>query len=641
MTASLPGTSASAADDLLERIRVLRDSPGAVDPDLADILATEDDALLLHEAGRMLEGVTASRVSASRPRRDSALRVAVAATFTADNVVPLLRAALLAEGVDARIHLCPYDQLGVQLADPASALAEFEPEVTLCLLDSGALLPRDWDPTDLGAVRNAACDRAEQLALAAAGFAGRTGSAVLLHTVPLPRADRRSVVSFRGGATLGRIWREVNTVLLDAGETHDGTYTVDLEALLVDAAGPLRDERQYRYGRMAWTPQTELAYAREAVAFCRTVAGHGRKVLVLDLDNTLWGGVLGDDGPAGIELGTTYPGDCYTDLQRRALALRRQGVLLAVCSKNEQTLVDEVLSGHPDMVLRPDDFVAVVADWQRKDLHVAALAEELGLGLDSFVFADDSPFECGMVADGLPQVDVVRLDGDPSCHTLKVLDPPRFLQLGATATDAERTSLYRTRRERHQLSTTHDSAEDYLRALDIRVGVGPANGFTLPRLLQLELRTNQFNMTGLVHGEAVSRQFTRSPDHLVLAVDVADRFGNEGVVGGVWIDRGPERWVVRNFVLSCRVLSRGVEHAVLQYVADRAREAGAAVLDAHFRPTARNAPAASLYPSAGLARGAEPAGEDGTVRHTARLAELPTLIPDWITLDAKEAPDHV
>lgn len=635
----------SPGDGLLERVRALRAAPEATDGSLGRALGSSDDALMLYAAGRLLEGVTATRLTGIPGQSGSPLRVAVAATFTADGVVPLLRAMLLSGGIDADIHLCPYDQLIVELTDPGSGLGEFRPEVTLCLQDSSALLPQDWDPSDLEGTQAVLRERTEAVISAGAAYAERTGSAVLLNTVPLPRADRSSVVSFRSGARLGRIWRETNIALLAAGESCDGVYTVDLEALLADVSGPLRDERTYRFGRMAWTPRVELAYAREAAAFCRAVTGRGRKVLVLDLDNTLWGGVLGEDGPAGIELGTVYPGDCYTDLQRRVLALRRQGVLLAVCSKNDGTLVGTVLSQHPDMVLRPDDFVAVIADWERKDLHVASLAEELNLGLDAFVFADDSPFECAMVQDSLPQVDVVRLDGDPAWHTLKVLDRARFAQLGSTATDSERTSLYRGRRERSRFNAAHTSTEDFLRALGIRVTVGPATDYTLPRLIQLELRTHQFNMTGRSHGEARTRRFAASADHAVLAVEVSDRFGAEGVVGGVWLDRGAQGWVIRNFVLSCRVLSRGVEQAVLQYVADRARRAAAVMLEAHFRPTERNAPAAALYPATGFVRldgGSDDGGSDdgGLTRYAARLDDLPILTPDWITLVAKEATEY-
>ncbi|MFD7971055.1 HAD-IIIC family phosphatase [Streptomyces clavifer] len=638
-TPSGPTPSGPApTDDLLERVDALLRSPEATDPDLGDQLARAEDPLLLCEAGILLENVTAARVSRTAPRRTTPLRIAVAATFTADGVLPLLRTALLASGLDAEIHLCPYGRLDDQLTDPASALAAFRPEVTLCLRDSGSLLPADWDPSDLDAVRDVLLEQVAATGMAAAGFAERTGSAVLLHTVPLPRPDRDSVIGYRSRAALGRIWREANTLLLRAGEEHAGVYAFDLEAALADAPGPLRDERRYRFGRMAWTPHVELVCAREAAAFARGVTGLGRKVLVLDLDNTLWGGVVGDDGPAGIELGTLYPGDCYTDLQRRALALRRQGVLLAVCSKNDAGLVNQVLADHPDMVLRPDDFVAVLADWQPKDTRIAALAEELSLGLDAFTFADDSAFECGLVRGSLPQVDVVHLEGDPAGHSSKILDPARFAQLGTTVTDTERTTLYRKRRARHRFGATQGSVEEYLSGLGIQVLVGAADEFTLPRLVQLELRTSQFNMTGAAHGEALTRRMAGSADHAVLTVEVTDRFGAEGVVGGVWLDRGPERWTVRNMVLSCRVLSRGVERAVLQYVADRAGAEGATLLEADYTPTERNGPAASLYPDAGLSRREQ--DPDGTLHYLARLDELMPLTPDWIALAPKETLDH-
>jgi FkbH-like protein len=210
-----------------------------------------------------------------------------------------------------------------------------------------------------------------------------------------------------------------------------------------------------------------------------------------------------------------------------------------------------------------------------------------------------------------------------------------------TATQLSGVPARRTSPPRIAVAATITADNVVLRALGIRVTVGPADDFTLPRLIQLELRTNQFNMTGRSHGEARTRQFAASADHGVLSVEVADRFGTEGVVGGVWLDRGAASWVVRNLVLSCRVLSRGVEQAVLQYVADRAREASAELLEARFKPTERNAPAAKLYPSAGFDRLDDGVADGETSRYVTRLDELPVLTPDWITLVAKEAADHV
>ncbi|MEV0428681.1 HAD-IIIC family phosphatase [Micromonospora sp. NPDC050495] len=620
-------------EEALLRIRRLRRPDAAPDPELAAALVHLDDAPVttLATAGRLLADVPAERLATPDfPLRP--LRVAVTGTFTSGTVEPLLRLALLRIGIAPELHVSGFDQLLLDLSDPRSALAGFRPDVTLCLLHDGWFLPAEWDPGDLAGLRDTLLDRADVLAAAVAGHTARSDGALLLHTVPLSPVEHRSLVSFRGRAGLGRIWRELNGRLLELGE-RDGAYTLDLETVLVDHDGPVRDERLYRYASMAWTPGVERRYAHEAATFCRAALGKAAKVLALDLDNTLWGGVLGDDGLAGIALGTDYPGNCHRDVQRRALALRRQGVLLTVCSKNDPDVVAEAFAQHPDLLLRADDFVAQAVNWGRKDDNLRQLAGTLNLGLESVVFADDSPFECELVRRELPTVRVVELAGDPAGFSRRLLDEGHFTVLATGATDRERTALYRARAGRQRFAATFASAEDYLHELKLRVVVRPVDELSLPRLAQLGLRTNQFTMTDRAHTEAQTRQRAADPGRLVLTVEVADRFGDEGLVGGVWLDRGaPDRWVVENFVLSCRVFARGIEQAVLHRVAELARDAGATGLEALFRPTARNKPGGAVWPAAGFTVAAE---EDGTTRYALPLHPPPRLLPAWIALKEK------
>ncbi|HEX8864476.1 MAG TPA: HAD-IIIC family phosphatase, partial [Lentzea sp.] len=384
------------------------------------------------------------------------LRVAVAATFTADGVLPLLRSALEEAELAVELHLCPFGQVETELTAPDSGLARFAPDVTLVLVHDGAFLPQGWDPTRLDDVEQAVTARAESLEAAVAGR-----GTVVLHTVPLSRVEQRTVVSYRGRAKLGRLWRRLNESLLELPERHPSVHVLDFEALLVDEVGPARDDRLYRYASMAWSAATERAYAREAAAFCRAVAGRSAKVLVLDGDNTLWDGVVGDEG---VGLGSLYPGNAHVDLQRRALALRRQGVLLALASKNSAEVVDELLAEHPGMVLRQPDFVARAVNWRPKDENLRELAQELNVGLDSFVFADDSRFERELVSQALPEVRVVPLDGDPAGFSDLVLADDHFAVLDTTETDRSRTDLYRARRERHR-SAAFSSPEEYLHGL--------------------------------------------------------------------------------------------------------------------------------------------------------------------------------
>lgn len=607
------------AKEVLARIRRLTQPEAAEDPALLGDLQQLRDLPALLEAGRLLAKVPATLLGRLKP-----LRVAITGTFTASGVAPLLRIALLGKGIAPEIHVSGFDQLAVDLSSPESPLAEFDPQVTLCLLHDDWFVPRDWDPADLDGLGVALRDRWSMFDHLVGAFTERTGSAVLVHTVPLSPMEMRGIVAFDGRAALGRAWRELNSDLLGMALRRDQVHALDLEAYLVDAPARLRDERLYRFASAAWTPEVESVYAGEAANFCRAFLGLAKKVLVLDLDNTLWGGVVGDDGPSGIQIGSMYPGNAYREMQRRAVQLRKQGVVLALASKNEAELVDRVLNDHPDLVIRPADIAARAVNWQPKDHNIRQLAGQLNLGLDSFVFADDSTFETQLVRGSIPEVTVVHLDGDPADHVTALQRNGSFDVLTTTATDRERTQLYQARAERTEFADSFSSVQDYLRSLEICVSVREADEFSLPRLIQLGQRTNQFNMIGRSHPEARTREMAASDDHVVLVFEVADRFGAEGIVGGVWVSKHDDHWLVENFVMSCRVFTRGVEHTVVQHIADRALSSGASRLEADFTATDRNKAAAAFYPDAGFSLCGN--------RFTLPLTPRPQIGPEWTTL---------
>lgn len=613
-------------DDLIGRARRLRDPAAPADPTLASELGGADPSLVAR-AGRLLAAVPAARYGRPDPKP---LRVAVTATFTTDGVAPMLRVLLAADGIAADVYESGFDQTMIELSDPGSPLAGFRPDLVLVLLDDEWLLPRDRDAADPAAFGERVGDRLAGLEAAVAGFADRSGAVVALHTVPLSSAERRVIVAHKGKALLGRVWREVNGTILAWAERHPQVHVLDLEAELVEHPGPRYDSRLRRFASMAWQPGVELCYARQAAGLARALVGRSRKVLVLDLDNTLWGGVVGDDGPDGIALGPAYPGNCHTDLQRRARALRQQGVVLAIASKNDPAVVDEVFAHHPDMVLAAADFVARAVNWEPKDGNLRRIAEELNLGLDSVVFADDSAFECGLVAGALPQVQVVHLAGDPAGFVDRLLADGAFDTLTTTDTDRARTTMYRSGADRKRYAATAGTAEDYLRGLDLRVTVREADEFSLPRIVQLGLRTNQFTMTPTPHPQARTAEMAAGAGHRVYGCAVTDRFGTEGIVGAVWVSRHADHWLIENFVLSCRVFARGVEHAVLQHVVDEARADGADRLDATFRRTARNEPGSRLYPAAGFTQ------TDDPDLWTLALDPRPRIAPDWITVNGEE-----
>lgn len=618
--------------DLLTRTRQLADPGAAPDPGLLDALSRTADVAVAREAGRLLARADPALVlpQGRQPRR---LRVAVAASFTADNLVPLLNVSLLVSGIDAEIHLIPPDQLLMQLHGRDSGLARFAPDLTLCLVHEQFFLPSRDQVGDLAGVQRHADERLALFDAAVSAFAGQTTGAVLLHTVPLPQDWLKTVIAHRSRARWGRLWRTLNLAVLELGERPGPVDVLDLEALLTGSGVQLRDERLNRFAGMAWSPAAEWLFAREAAGYARALTGRSRKCLVLDLDNTLWGGVLGDDGPANIDIGPLYPGNAYAELQRTALALRRQGVLLAVASKNDQGLVQQVFAEHPEFVLRAGDFVAIKANWAAKDGTIEQLAAELNLGLDSFVFADDSAFECGLVRRSLPGVAVVELAGDPAGHVATLLAGGHFDVLTTTETDQERTELYRAGTRRQAWRRSRSSTADYLAELGLEVTLRPADEYLLPRIVQLGGRTNQFNLIGSAHPEQRTREMAASASHAVLGFEAADRFGREGLVGALWIAKHPDHWLIENAVLSCRVFARGIEFAVLQAVADQAVAAGVSRLEADFRDSGRNGPGDHFLREAGFTG---PAPGSATVTRRLALEPRPQLAPAWIVLRTEE-----
>jgi len=358
--------------------------------------------------------------------------------------------------------------------------------------------------------------------------------------------------------------------------------------------------------------------------------GLSRRVLALDLDNTLWGGVVGEVGAAGVQLGGLYPGNCYAELQCAAARLREQGVILVLASKNDADLVERTLTEHPEMVLRPEAFSARAVNWAPKAGNLRRMAETLSLSTGSFVFLDDSAFECGEVRAELPEIAVVSAAGDPAHLTRSLLRHGWFDVLDLTDTDRNRPELYRARSMRTEHSAAFSTAEDYLHALAIEVSGTPVTGYTVPRVAQLAARTNQFNLTCIRFDEVTTAAMGSDPGHLVATFSVADRFGDEGIVGAVWIDVTPQVWPIGNVVLSCRVLGRGVEFAIVEWIARRAAAAGADQLAARFVRTGRNGAADGFLEKAGFT----PSGDDGW--YALDLADRPDTFPTWIRLRDEE-----
>jgi FkbH-like protein len=355
--------------------------------------------------------------------------------------------------------------------------------------------------------------------------------------------------------------------------------------------------------------------------------GLTRKCVVLDLDNTLWGGIVGEDGLHGIRLGHTSPGSEYVEFQQFLAALSQRGILLAVNSKNNEDDAVEVIRNHEAMVLRETAFSAMMINWRPKPENMAAIADELGIGIDSFVFVDDNPDERQLMRHALPEVLTVELPRDPALYRATLEALPQLQVLEVTNEDRTRVGQYRAKREREQMRTTAASLEEYLHSLGVRVAIAPVTAADLPRVAQLFQRTNQFNVTTRRHDATVLGQRMADPAWRLYTLRAGDRFSDHGLVAVAIARVSPEVWTVESFLMSCRVIGYGIETSLLALIGEEARAHGATRLDGEFVATKKNAPARDLYERHGfVAREID----NGLERWERKLIPEAIGFPAWI-----------
>lgn len=488
------------------------------------------------------------------------------------NVAPI---AGRLEGHD--VSLGEYGDVVRVLADPTSDAYAGELDALVVLVDGDELL--------------GAGDLAGELVEALAAYAAaRPDVLVIASTVC---ADPATPLSYGAPLTDESGWSrgiEANAALRRLTETHPNIALLDVN-LVFDRHGRERlvAPTFWYAGRIPYTTLWFEECARHLGGLLDAYRSRARKVLVFDLDGTMWGGVLGEDGPGGIELGEDGVGKCYRDLQRRVQELQGTGVLLAVASKNEPADVDKVLAEHPMMVIRSADLATQRVDWNDKVTSLVSIAGELSLGLDSLVFLDDSPAERALVAEHLPEVAVpdfpTRPELLPTWFVREVVFP-FFPKLRALDSDRAKTEQYRARGERARAIGSSVDLDGFLERLAMQIDLRVDDGFLVDRAAQMTQKTNQFNLTMQRFTPGEVQEMVDSTRHVVVTLGYSDRFGDEGVVGLAILDTETASVVV--FLLSCRVIGRGVEDRLLERVEQAAGERGLDAILCTFVPAQRN-----------------------------------------------------
>ena len=508
------------------------------------------------------------------------IRIGVCGDVATQLLTAAVRERLTARGVEAKIFEAPFDQVRRQLLTSDSELQRFDPQFVVV-----------WE----------AVERAHERAQA---VEARLGDVEALCAAT--RATVLYVNAADGAGVDSRFVRAFNAGLDALADRIDNLQVVDLASLVSERGrAALFNPMLYYTASLALVPEGQQALAARIVARIAALCGKERKVAVVDLDGTLWGGVAGEDGVEGIEIGESPLGRAHADFQRWLKELKNRGVLLAVCSKNDLVLAEEVFATRTEMPLKREDFAAFVANWEPKPANVARIAATLNLGLDSLVFLDDRKDEREAVRQALPEVTVPELPEDPAEWTAFLGALDLFETASVASDDVLRTERYREEAARQEVRKTFADEAEFLKDLAMRAEVLQLDSGTIPRVARLTQRTNQFNVLTKRYGEAELKAMAEDPTVVPLVVKLSDRFGDYGIVSVLIGRREGAALFIDTWLMSCRVIGRGVERFAFDQFVARARGLGVKTIVGRYEPTAKNGLVKDLYPKFGFVAAAD------------------------------------
>jgi FkbH-like protein len=566
------------------------------------------------------------------------VRIALLSSFTVDALVPYVDLEVRALGLRPEIQVAPFNSWAREVIDPGSALRAFAPEIAFLSVAADDLVPALRGAPPGEELAEAGARAVEQILAVARSYAEWTEAPLVVHGLHSAYRDPAGILAGREAPARAQLLRDWNARLAEGLAPLPHAFLLDMEELLAHRPeGPADNPKMRHLAAMRLPDRVCGEVARAYARYVAPLKGRTRKCVVVDLDGTLWGGVVGEDGPHGIQLGDTSPGVEYQDLQHFLRALSQQGVLLAVASKNNPEDALEVIRGHAGMVLREDDFSSLRIHWRPKTESLEEIARELDIGIDSLVFLDDNPNERERVRQFLPQVLVPELPADPALYRRTVEALPELQRLVATAEDRARVALYRAKRQREGARVEARSVEDYLQSLEIEVEIGPVDEASLGRVQQLFQRTNQFNLTTRRYDAGELRAFAESDRHRLYTLRARDRFGDHGLVAVALVRTEEDAWLVDSFLMSCRVIGYGVETALLAALCEDAWAAGVPALVGEFQATRKNAPASDFYSRHGFAGEVEGSSEEGVARFRRDLAAGLVESPPWVKVTRAHA----
>ena len=554
------------------------------------------------------------------------IRVAILSSFTINGLEESLRVKLYEKKIDCKTYVSGYNQFNQEILDVSSKLYKFSPDLTFLILDTQSTLGNLFhEPYSVSSSERKKIfdEKFDDLKNLVRSFTNQTKSKLVVMNFSIPSYSPYGIFETKVVDGLHNSIKKLNENLANEFLKNDSVYIFDFNSF-VNQYGEknIFDVKQFLFGDIKVSLDYIPNLADEFTGYIFAVLGLTKRCIVLDLDNTLWGGIVGEDGYDGIKLGAGAQGNSFIEFQKYLLSLHQRGILLAINSKNNPDDALDVITNHPDMILRKEHFACMKINWNDKVSNMIDIAKELNFGLDYLVYFDDDPVNRDFMKSSLPDVLTVELPNDPSQYATILKNMKEFNVLKITDEDAKRGQMYVQQKNRQEFERSVTNLDEFLKQLKLKVKIKEADKFSIPRISQLTLKTNQFNLTTKRYQEEDIKNFVEDKNIEIGYAQVEDKFGDNGITSVFILNkRNPKEWYLDTFLLSCRIMGREIEKCIMSHIISKAKKDGVTIIKANYLPTKKNKPIEDFLPDCGFQK-----NEDGWIINVNNKFKSPDFI---------------
>ena len=537
------------------------------------------------------------------------IRIAFVGSFSLNGFEETIQVQCNDEKINCITYNSPYNQFTQEILNENSNLYKFKPDIIFLLIDNRIILENSFYFSNINSEnknKKHIDEKINEIKNLIEVFTQKSQSKIIIANFVIPTYTPLGIYESKIEYGIKEIILDLNKKLKELSRNIDSCYIYDFNSFVTKFGEKnILDYKKMNYGDIKINFDIIPYLIYDFLGYVKPILGLNKKCLVLDLDNTLWGNIIGEDGIEGIKIGPYPEGRSFVEFQKVIKALSENGIILAINSKNNQKDAMKAINEHPHMILREKDFSCIKINWNDKISNMREIAKDLNIGLDSIVFFDDDPINRELLRMGIPEVNTIELPKDPSSYAQILRNLNDFNILKITKDDVQRKIMYKQEQNRKKLESSTENLNEYLKKLDIKIRIKLDNEFSISRISQLILKTNQFNLTTKRYQEEEIKEFVEDKTMIVGCSEVDDKFGENGITNVFIIKTKSNEWIIDTFLLSCRIMGRGIEEGIIGKILEIAKNKGIEKITATFIPTEKNKPAENFLKNYGFEKDGE------------------------------------